>query len=268
MTEAKMQEAVEYKPGTFCWIELGTTDGPAAKKFYTQLFNWDFEDNDTGPGGIYTILKQNGKAVGGLYQLTPDMTSAGVPPHWMSYASVSNADEAAAKAKSLGATLMKEPFDVYDMGRMAVIQDPAGAMFAIWQPGTHPGAGVVNVPNSLCWNELATKDTAKAGEFYSGLFGWAKNEQQMGPMTYTSFMNGDRPAGGMYQPGPEMGEVPPHWLVYFAVADTDATVARATELGAKSCMPPMDVPGVGRMAAFMDPQGAAFAVIKLDNPQT
>ena len=79
MTEAKMQESVQYKPGTFCWIELGTSDGPAAKKFYTQLFNWDSEDNDTGPGGIYTILKQNGKAVGGLYQLTPDMTSAGVP---------------------------------------------------------------------------------------------------------------------------------------------------------------------------------------------
>ncbi|HKR60439.1 MAG TPA: VOC family protein, partial [Pyrinomonadaceae bacterium] len=101
MTEAKMQESVQYKPGTFCWIELGTTDGPAAKKFYAELFNWDTEDNDTGPGGIYTILKQNGKAVGGLYQLTPDMTSAGVPPHWMSYASVTNADEAAAKAKSL-----------------------------------------------------------------------------------------------------------------------------------------------------------------------
>jgi uncharacterized protein len=265
MTEAKMQESVEYKPGTFCWVELGTTDGDAAKKFYTQLFNWDYTDNPVGPSGFYTILKQNGKDVGALYRMPEEMTSNGVPPHWMSYISVANADETAAKAKSLGATLMKEPFDVFTMGRMAVIQDPTGAMFALWQPGTHPGAGVVNTPNSLCWNELATKDAARAGEFYSGVFGWEKNVQQMGPMTYTSFMNGDRPAGGMYEPGPEMGEMPPHWMVYFAVADADATLARALELGGKSCAPPMDVPGVGRMAVMTDPQGAAFAVIKLQN---
>lgn len=268
MTEAKMQESVEYKPGTFCWVELGTTDGEAAKKFYTQLFNWEFEDHDMGPSGVYTILKQKGKDVGALYRMPEEMTLHGVPPHWMSYVSVANADESAAKAKSLGATLMKEPFDVFTMGRMAVIQDPTGAMFALWQPGTHPGAGVVNIPNSLCWNELATRDVAKAGEFYSGLFGWNKNEQQMGPMSYTSFMNGDRPAGGMYEPGPEMGEIPPNWMVYFAVADTDATAARATELGAKACAPPMDVPGVGRMAIMTDPQGAAFAVIKLEMPTT
>lgn len=266
MTEAKMQESVEFKPGTFCWVELGTTDGEAAKKFYTQLFEWDFVDNPVGPSGVYTILKQNGKDVGALYQMPTEMTSNGVPPHWMSYISVANADESAAKAKSLGATLMKEPFDVYTMGRMAVIQDPTGAMFALWQPGTHRGAGIVNTPNSLCWNELATRDTAKAGEFYSGVFGWDKNVQQMGPMTYTSFMNGDRPAGGMYEPGPELGDMPPNWMVYFAVADADATLARATELGGKSCAPVMDVPGVGRMAVMTDPQGAAFAVIKLENP--
>ncbi|HEX4900576.1 MAG TPA: VOC family protein [Pyrinomonadaceae bacterium] len=265
MTEAKMQESVEYKPGTFCWVELGTTDGEAAKKFYTQLFDWEFDDHDMGPGGVYTILKQNGKDVGALYTMPEEMTANGVPPHWMSYISVANADEATAKAKSLGANVMKEPFDVFTMGRMAVIQDPTGAMFALWQPGTHSGAGVVNTPNSLCWNELATKDAARAGEFYSGVFGWEKNVQQMGPMTYTSFMNGDRPAGGMYEPGPEMGEVPPHWMIYFAVADTDATLARATELGGKSCVPPMDVPGVGRMAIMTDPQGAAFAFIKLLN---
>lgn len=267
MTEAKMQESVEYKPGTFCWVELGTTDGDAAKKFYTQLFEWDFTDNPVGPSGVYTILKQNGKDVAALYQMPLEMTSNGVPPHWMSYISVADADESAAKAKSLGATLMKEPFDVYTMGRMAVIQDPTGAMFALWQPGTHPGAGIVNTPNSLCWNELATRDTAKAGDFYSGVFGWEKNVQQMGPMTYTSFMNGDRPAGGMYEPGPELGEMPPNWMVYFAVADADAILARATELGGKSCVPAMDVPGVGRMAVMTDPQGAAFAVIKLENPK-
>jgi uncharacterized protein len=266
MTEARMQETPEYAPGTFCWVELGTTDGEAAKKFYTELFGWTFNDSPIGPGMVYTMLKRDGKDVGALYKMPEEMTSQGIPPNWLSYASTANADETAEKAKSLGGTLMKEPFDVMDVGRMAVIQDPTGAVFAIWQAGTHKGAGVVNLPNSLCWNELATNDTEKAGDFYSSLFGWGKNVQQMGPMTYTSFMNGDRPAGGMYKPSPEMGNTPPHWLVYFAVDDTDAKVMKAEELGAKTIAPPMDIPDTGRFAILQDPQGAAFAIIKLANP--
>jgi hypothetical protein len=266
MTEARMQETTEYKPGTFCWVESGTTDGEAAKKFYTELFGWSFTDAPVGPGMVYTILKLDGKDVGALYEMPPEMTSNGVTPHWLSYISVTNADETAAKAKELGAILMKEPFDVSDVGRMAVIQDPTGAVFALWQAGTHKGAAVVNVPNSFCWNELATPDTAKAGDFYTGLFGWGKKVQQMGPMTYTSFMNGDRPAGGMYSPTPDMGPVPPHWLVYFAVDDTDAKVEKAKELGAKIIVPPADIPNTGRFAVIQDPQGAVFGIIKLDNP--
>lgn len=159
---------------------------------------------------------------------------------------------------------MKEAFDVFDVGRMAVVQDPTGAVFALWQPGKHAGAGVVNVPNSFCWNELATPDTGKAGDFYTGLFGWGKNVQEMGPMTYTSFTNGDRPAGGMYKPTPEMGEIPPNWLVYFAVDDADAKAQKASELGGKAIVPPSDIPGVGRFAVIQDPQGAVFGIIKLD----
>lgn len=266
MTEARMQETPKYVPGTFCWVELGTTDGEAAKKFYTKLFGWDFSDSPIGPGMVYTMLKLGGKDVGALYQMPTEMTAQGIPPNWLSYVSVASADETAAKAKSLGATLMKEPFDVMTVGRMAVIQDATGAVFAIWQAGTQQGAGVVNVPNSFCWNELATRDTTKAGDFYTGLFGWGKKVQQMGPMTYTSFMNGERPAGGMYQPGPEMGDVPPHWLVYFAVDDTDARVKQTNELGGKTITPPMDIPGTGRFAIIQDPQGAVFGIIKLDQP--
>ena len=264
MAEAATQEVATTAPGTFCWIELATSDGEAAKKFYTELFNWQFTDSPMGPGMVYTMLEQDGKQVGALYKMMPDMEAMNIPPHWLSYVSTDNADETAAKSKELGGTVIKEPFDVMTYGRMAVIQDPTGAVFALWQPGTHKGIGLSNVPNSLCWNELATTDTAKAGDFYTGLFGWGKHEQQMGPMTYTSFMNGERPAGGMFIPPPEMGNVPPHWAVYFAVADPDATAKRAEELGAKICAPPMDIPGVGRMAAMMDPQGAAFAVIRLN----
>ena len=266
MTEARMQETPQYAPGTFCWVELGTSDGEGAKKFYTELFGWDFTDNPIGPGMVYTMLKQDGKDVGALYQMPPEMAAQGIPPHWLSYVSVTSADEAAAKAKEAGGTLMKEPFDVFTVGRMAVVQDPTGAVFALWQAGTHSGSGIVNVPNSFCWNELATNDTAKAGDFYSTVFGWTKKVQQMGPMTYTSFMNGERPAAGMYTLPPEMANVPPNWMVYFAVEDCDATVAKAGSLGAQTISPAMDIPTVGRFSILLDPQGAAFAVIKLANP--
>jgi predicted enzyme related to lactoylglutathione lyase len=182
----------------------------------------------------------------------------------LSYAAVASADESAAKAKELGATLMKEPFDVMDVGRMAVVQDPTGAVFALWEGRAHKGAGVVNVPGALVWNELATTDTAKAGEFYRGLFGWKPDVQQFGPLEYTIFQNGERGAGGMFQITPEMTGVPPHWLVYFSVGDCDATVKKATELGAKTMKPADDIPGVGRFAILTDPQGAAFAVIKTE----
>jgi predicted enzyme related to lactoylglutathione lyase len=266
MTEVRMQETTDYAPGTFCWVELATTDGEAAKKFYSGLFGWSSTDSPIGPGMVYTMLKLDGKDVGALFKMPEEMTSQGIPPNWLSYVAVKSADETAQKAKSLGATLMKEPFDVMDVGRMSVIQDPTGAVFAIWQAGTHQGAGIYNVPNSFCWNELGTKDTAKAGEFYTGLFGWGKKVQQMGPMTYTSFINGERPAGGMYEPPPEMGEVPPHWLVYFAVDDTDAKVSKAKELGATIIAPPADIPDTGRFAIIQDPQGAVFGIIKLANP--
>src|SRR6202521_3485363 len=266
MTEARMQETPNYAPGTFCWVELGTTDGEAAKKFYTQLFGWSFTDSPVGPDMVYTMLKLDGKDVGALYQMPVEMTSQGIPPNWLSYVSVASADESAGKAKELGATVMKEPFDVMDVGRMAVVQDPTGAIFAIWQAGTHKGAGVVNVPNSFCWNELATPDTTKAGDFYTGLLGWEKNIQNFGPMEYTMFTNGERPAGGMFKLTPEMGNIPPHWLVYFAVDDCDAKTQKATELGGSVMKPPDDIPGIGRFSILIDPQGAAFAIIKMENP--
>jgi len=266
MSEARMQEVPEYKPGTFCWVELGTSDSAAAKNFYTQLFGWDYADSPMGHDAFYTTLKLDGKDVGGLYQLLPDMVAQGIPPHWLSYVSVTSADETAEKAKAAGATLMKEPFDVFTVGRMAVVQDPTGAAFALWEAKEHKGAGIYNAPNTFCWNELGTNDTQKAGDFYSNLFGWTREDFSGGPVEYTMFKNGDRGAGGMYKITPEMGPIPPDWLVYFAVDDCDAKVLKATELGANVMKPADDIPGIGRFAILTDPQGAAFAIIKLDNP--
>lgn len=267
MTEARMQEVTKYEPGTFCWVELATSDSAAAKNFYSKLFGWECVDNPMGPDSFYTMLRLNGKDVGGLFQLTPEMATRGVPPSWLSYVSVASADESAEKTKAAGGTVMKEPFEVFSIGRMAAVQDPTGAVFALWQAGEHQGAGIYNIPGSFCWNELGTRDTQKAGEFYSELFGWTRETTQLGPIEYTMFSHAERGAAGMYKIPPEMGPVPPHWLVYFAVDDCDAKVQKATELGASVMKPPDDIPGIGRFAVLTDPQGAAFAVIKLDNPE-
>jgi len=267
MTEARMQETTDFKPGTFCWVELATTDANAAKSFYSQLFEWTFKDNPVSPEMVYTMVQLDGKDVGGLYQMTPDMTGQGIPPNWLSYVSVKSADETTEKAKTDGATVLNGPFDVFTIGRMSVIKDPTGAVFALWQPGTHKGAGIYNVPNTFCWNELATRDTEKAGDFYSSVFGWNKNTKQFGPMEYTIFENEGRGNGGMFAITPEMGNLPPHWLTYFAVDDCDAKVRKATELGARVMKPADDIPGVGRFAILLDPPGAAFAIIKLESPQ-
>jgi predicted enzyme related to lactoylglutathione lyase len=267
MTEARMQETPDYKPGTFCWVELATSDADAAKTFYTQLFGWTYEDHPMGPGMVYTMLKLDGKDVGALYKLMDEQAAQGVPPNWLSYVSVTNADESTAKAKDLGATILKDAFDVMTVGRMSVIQDPTGAVFALWQAGDNKGSAIYNVPNSLCWNELMTTDVARDKEFYTQLFDWGANTQNFGDFEYTMFQNGERGAGGMLQITPEMGPIPSNWLVYFAVDDCDAKVQKATELGANVMKPADDIPGVGRFAILTDPQGAAFAFIKLENPQ-
>ena len=258
----------ELKPGTFCWIELGTSDNDAAKSFYTQLFDWEYVDNPMGPDqGVYTILKLDGKDIGGLYKLMPDMVAQGIPPNWMSYVAVTSADESVEKAKAEGATIMNGPFDVSTMGRMAVIQDPTGAVFSIWEAKEHKGSGGYGAPGFLCWNELGTRDPEKAGQFYSNLFGWTRQPFPESPVEYTIFNNGDRGIGGMYRITPEMGSMPPNWLPYFAVEDCDAKVQKATELGGQVMMPPDDIPGIGRFAILIDPQGAVFAIIKTEPHQ-
>ncbi len=262
-----MTEFNEYAPGTFCWIDLATTDAEAAKKFYGELFGWDMIDTPAGPDMVYTMLQLEGKEVAALYEMDAQQKSQGVPAYWVSYVSVKRANESAQKAKSLGGQVLMEAFDVMDVGRMALIQDPTGATLALWQPRTHIGARLANQPGTLCWNELATKDPETAGQFYTKLFGWSSQTQDMESIPYTVFMNGDRMAGGMLKMTEEWGDdVPPNWLVYFAVEDCDASVEKAKALGAQIHMPPTDAPPVGRFAVIEDPQEAVFAIIKLTSP--
>ncbi len=254
----------EYTPGTFCWVELVTSDGNSAKKFYTELLGLGFNDQPVGEDAVYSMLNKNGKNVAALYQMNEEQKSRGIYPHWNSYVSVASADETTETVKSLGGTVLMEPFDVFDAGRMAMFQDPTGASFAVWQPNQHIGAQVTNEPGTLCWNELATNNTQKAGEFYSKLFGWS-SQTDSGSPPYTMFMNGERMAAGMLEIQKEWGEVPPNWVIYFAVEDCDATVEKAKSLGGNILNPPTDIPEIGRFAVLNDGQHAAFAIIKLQN---
>ena len=253
-----MPEFTSHQPGTFCWIELGTSDAAAAKKFYMDLFGWGVNENDMGGDmGIYYMFQKDGRECAAMYQMGKEMQ--GIPPFWLSYVAVTDADAVAEKAKSLGGRVVNGPFDVYDFGRMVVMGDAEDGAFAVWQPKSHIGVRVRDEDNTLCWNELQAHDVDKAKKFYRELFGWKMKESP----EYTELAAGDTPIGGMMK-SQAPPEVPPYWLPYFAVADCDATVNAAKAAGAQVYAGPMDYPNVGRFALLADPQGAVFAVIKLE----
>lgn len=260
-------QTISHPAGTFCWWDLGTTDAGAAKKFYTSLLGWEAVDIPVGDGMVYTMMVVDGKQACALSSLPKEMIDGGIPPIWSSYIAVDDVDATVEKAKSLGGEVMMEPMDVMEEGRMAMIEDPTGAMFGIWQPKNHKGAGHVNKPGGVCWTELATREADRAAEFYAALFGWQPQQMDMpGDTKYTMLMMGETQVGGIIQMTDEWGDMPPHWMVYFSVDDCDATAARAQELGGKTPVPPTDIPPVGRFSVIRDPQGGHFSVIKLSNP--
>ena len=188
----------------------------------------------------------------------------GLPPHWNNYVSVTNADESAKKAQELGGKLLVPPFDVMEHGRMAVLQDPTGAVFQVWQPKRSIGAKIVNEPGALCWTELTTTDTKAAEAFYTQLFGWTPKHNAPGaPMEYTEFSVAGTPSIGMMpKPADMPAHIPSYWMPYFQVDDADASAAKAKALGGNVMVPPTDIPKTGRFAIVNDPQGAMFAVFK------
>jgi uncharacterized protein len=251
-----------HAPGSFCWAELATTDPVVAKSFYGSLFQWGAEDQSMGEGMAYTTLQVQGQPAAGMYGLTPDMLKQGVPPHWMVYFTVLDAAQATARAKELGGKVVAGPLDAHDIGRMAVIEDPTGASFAVWQPLRHIGATIVNEIGTPFWPELDTRDTAKAEAFYTRLFGWSAKNSQVA-MPYTEWQLGGKSLGGMMEMNGRSGQEPPHWMIYIMVADCDATAQKAVQLGGTMCVPPTDIPKVGRFAVLGDPQGAYFSIIQV-----
>lgn len=260
-----MAEKESYESGTPCWVDLGTPDPAGGKAFYTGLFGWEAADEPAGEMGTYTMFRLRGKDVAALHQQREDQVAAGLTPTWLTYVSVDDVDDVAAKVPSAGGTLLGDPFDVMDNGRMAMVVDRGGAVLALWQPMSTIGAQIVNEPGSIIWNELATRDTDAAVDFYGDVLGWSGETADMDGARYTTFQVGDRPVAGMLAMGEEWGDVPPHWMTYFAVSDVDATVAKVTELGGAVMVPPTDM-AVGRFAVVSDPQGATFSVMRMSEP--
>jgi predicted enzyme related to lactoylglutathione lyase len=251
-----MGERDSYRPGTFCWADLGTTEGAEAKDFYTALFGWDAEDLPAGEGGVYTMFRKDGRDVAALYEMGAEERGQ-LPAHWSSYISVEDLEATTATGVELGAAVVAEPFDVMDSGRMAVLRDPGGAHVHLWQPGRHIGAGRVNDTGCMVWNELATADVARALEFYGALLGW---EGEIDATGYATIRSGDAINGGIRPLGD--GE-PSAWLVYFSTGSTDDAVGHVSEAGGAVVAGPMDVT-VGRIAVVRDPQGAVLALYEGD----
>jgi hypothetical protein len=252
-----MGERSHYAPGTFSWTDLTTPDQDAAKIFYSGLFGWEAEDNPVGDGAYYSMQLVDGKNVAAISPQPQQQQDAGVPPTWNSYISVENVDAVAERARELGATVHAGPFDVMDAGRMAVIQDPQGAHFLLWQANRNIGAQLVNAPGAFSWNELGSPDLDASQQFYSALFDWTVEPLEGSPQPYLTIKNGDANNGGMRaldSPGP-----PPHWLVYFAIEDIDDGLAKVEQLGGTKHMGPLDI-GVAKIAVVADPQGAVFAL--------
>jgi uncharacterized protein len=249
-----------HAPGSFCLFELSTPNQEAAKRFYTSLFGWACADNPNSPVGVYTMFTLDGRDVAGAYTQFKQQTAAGMPPYWDIYISTTSADETAKNAAELGGQVVMPPFDVSTYGRMAVIRDPTGATFCIWEAKTLIGVETKNEPGSFCWVDLITPDPETAAKFYTDLFGWTLLPGEGG---YQHLKNGEEFIGGIPPANPNSR---PHWMSYAQVKDCDATVAKAQELGSKVLVEPMSIGNVGRMSIIRDPQGGAFAVFEASAP--
>jgi uncharacterized protein len=257
-----MSERTSYTPGTPCWVELsGTPDVEASQSFYRELFGWEMPElpNSAELGG-YRRAKLNGRDVAGV---SPKMDE-GQPTVWATYVSVEDAAATTARIGEAGGQTIVAPMAVAELGTMAVFADPTGAVCGIWQPGTFAGAELVNEYGAFGWNELATRDTGAAKEFYGAAFGWGFDDEESAMAgTYTIWKVGEAMVGGMLDMNAVQmpPEVPPHWLVYFSVEDHDAAVAKVTAGGGAVLNGPIEIP-VGRFSAVADQFGAPFAIMQ------
>ncbi|MDC0713770.1 VOC family protein [Stigmatella sp. ncwal1] len=249
-----MPTMAKHAEGMPAWADLFAWDLEKAQDFYGALFGWTFETG-TKETNYYTMARYQGHDVAALM---PHEKDAKFPPCWNLYFATENVDRALARVQELGGKVAMGPMDVMDAGRMAFAMDSTGAAFGLWQKNQFSGASLMDEPGSLVWYEVMTGEGEKAVSFYKGLFNHGADKLPMEGMQYWLLKKDGKEVGGVMQ----SGDAPPHWLVTFAVKDTDATADIVTQKGGKVIAPPNDSP-YGRYAIFLDPGGASFGVITL-----
>ncbi|MFI5934819.1 VOC family protein [Actinoplanes sp. NPDC051494] len=246
-------------PGVPNWVDLGTSDLQDAIRFYTQLFGWEAEISGAEYGG-YTTFRIDGRATAGAGPTFGE----GQPTAWSTYIATDDADAVTARVAAAGGKVLVPPFDVMYQGRMAAFLDQAGAPFSVWQAGTMKGADIFDVPGALTWNELVTRDIEGSAAFYGDVFGWVARESSMGDLPYIIWEYAGETIAGMQQMDATWPhDLPPHWMISFAVADCDDAAGYAQSLGGRVLQSPSDL-AIGRHAVLEDPQGGAFAVLQND----
>ncbi|MEV8504382.1 VOC family protein [Actinoplanes sp. NPDC051475] len=244
-------------PGVPNWVDLGTADLEDATRFYTRLFGWEADVSGEEYGG-YTTFRLDGRAAAGGGPLYGE----GQPTAWSTYIATDDADAVAARVEAAGGKVLVAPFDVMYQGRMAAFLDQAGAPFSVWQPGTMKGADVFDVPGSLAWNELVTRDVEGTAAFYGAVFGWVAREIEVQGLPYIVWeLAGETVAGMQVMDATWPHDLSPHWMIYFAVADCDESAAYAQSLGARVARPPSEL-AIGRYVVLEDPQGGLFALLQ------
>ncbi|WP_420113110.1 VOC family protein [Pseudactinotalea sp.] len=251
-----------YAPGTFCWANHSTPDLNAAKSYYGGLFGWGYDDR-TGDG--FWMARKGDQNVAALYPLDDQEHAQGIPPHWNNYVSVVDADAAAARATELGGTVVEGPYDVSDAGRTAVLNDPEGAMFWVWQPRAHIGAGRVNESGCLTWNELRTAEPERVLLFYADLFGWSFEQVDRtaggGYWEISTPAAGGRRNGGVRQlPSADaLSSATYSWIPYYAVESVLATTEAARAAGGR-VHAGQGRPDADATATIEDPTGAVVGL--------
>jgi predicted enzyme related to lactoylglutathione lyase len=257
-----MPSFTSYEHGCPCWVDLMSPDVDASTAFYSGVFGWDAEDQFDNDGNrVYVMFRVDGKAVAGLGGQMPGME---MPAIWNSYVHSDDLASTVASATEAGGSVMMPPMQVMSAGRMAIVADPTGAAISIWQPGEHQGAEIANEPNTWSWNELMTRDVDAALDFYTATFGWQYDGQDMGDLVYHVIRGGEHGGwGGIMAMPPGVPDAMPNcWVVYFRVDDTEATAEAVRAHGGNLVQGPMDIPGVGRTAVFVDPQGGSFSTLQ------
>ena len=255
-----MTEFSSYAHGTPCWVDVTSTDFDATIEFYKAFFGWEAEQESRPEAGGYTRFSLNGKFVAAGAPARKE----GTPAHWTTFIASDDVDETARRVRDAGGTVLMDPFDVFDAGRMTVAQDPTGAAFGVWQAGTMRGAQLANEPGTFTWNECQTAEPETAAAFYETVFGHEVGEMPgASGQPYRMLKVDDKAVAGILELTPEMkaGGVPPNWATIFAVEDTEEALSRAGELGGEALMGPMVIPEVGILGAIKDPVGAVFQVI-------